>query len=168
MTLPTSGALSLSQIQGEFGGSNPISLSEYYAGGSFVPSGTSGTNGSVPSSGAIDINIFYGTSAYIAISSVDIGTDQENDTLSNVGELSSAATVTGGTPASYTYTWNYTQFNGSYPVLSATGANTSAFDLKILFDNTDEVSQWHVNCTVSDGRSSLTSSTVVWTYQTVY
>jgi len=53
MTLPSSGPLSLSDIQGEFGGSNPISLSEYYAGGGLVPSGTSGTYGAVPSSGTI-------------------------------------------------------------------------------------------------------------------
>ena len=64
MTLPTSGALSLSDIQGEFGGSNPISLSEYYAGGGLVPAGTTGTNGAVPSSGAISIANFYGTSNF--------------------------------------------------------------------------------------------------------
>ena len=38
MTLPASGTLSFSQIQTEFGGSNPISLSEYYRNGSRVPS----------------------------------------------------------------------------------------------------------------------------------
>lgn len=38
MTLPASGTLSFSQIQTEFGGSNPISLSEYYKNGSNVPS----------------------------------------------------------------------------------------------------------------------------------
>ena len=65
MTLPTSGPLSLADIQGEFGGSNPISLSEYYAGGAYVPAGTTGTNGPVPSSGAISISNFYGTSAVI-------------------------------------------------------------------------------------------------------
>lgn len=65
MTLPTSGPLSLADIQGEFGGSNPISLSEYYAGGAYVPAGTTGTNGPVPSSGAISISNFYGTSAVV-------------------------------------------------------------------------------------------------------
>jgi hypothetical protein len=39
MTLPSSGTLSLSDLQGEFGGSNPISMSEYYK---------SGNNGYVP------------------------------------------------------------------------------------------------------------------------
>jgi hypothetical protein len=62
MALPTSGPLSLSDIQTEFGGTNPISLNEYYAGGSFVPAGTTGTNGAVPSSGTISISNFYGTS----------------------------------------------------------------------------------------------------------
>lgn len=63
MALPTSGPLSLANIQTEFGGANPISLSEYYAGGSLVPAGTTGTNGAVPSSGTISIANFYGTSA---------------------------------------------------------------------------------------------------------
>lgn len=61
MALQTSGAISLADIQTEFGGSNPISLSEYYAGGSYVPSSSSGTYGSVPTSGAISFQIFYGT-----------------------------------------------------------------------------------------------------------
>lgn len=62
MTLQTSGAITLADIQTEFGGTNPISLSEYYAGGTYVPSGTTGTNGAVPSSGAISLWHFYGTS----------------------------------------------------------------------------------------------------------
>jgi hypothetical protein len=62
MALPSSGPLTLAQIQGEFGGSNPISLSEYYAGGGLVAAGTSGTYGAVPSSGTISIQNFYGTS----------------------------------------------------------------------------------------------------------
>jgi hypothetical protein len=62
MPLPSSGPLTLANIQTEFGGSNPISLSEYYAGGGLVPAGTSGTYGAVPSSGTISIRNFYGTS----------------------------------------------------------------------------------------------------------
>ena len=45
MTLQASGAIALSEIQSEFGGSNPISLSEYYRGGSYVnPTLTYGLN----------------------------------------------------------------------------------------------------------------------------
>lgn len=52
MPLQSSGAISLSQIQAEFGGSNPISLSEYY-----------GAASGIPSSGTISMNQFYGKSA---------------------------------------------------------------------------------------------------------
>jgi len=45
MTLQTSGAISLSQVQSEFGGGNPISMSEYYRGGSYVPTSVGGSAG---------------------------------------------------------------------------------------------------------------------------
>ena len=43
MALQTSGAISLLNLQNEFGGSNPINLSEYYRGGGLVPSTASTT-----------------------------------------------------------------------------------------------------------------------------
>lgn len=52
MALQSSGAISLNDIQNEFGGSNPISLSEYYG----VASG-------IPSSGQISVSQFYGASS---------------------------------------------------------------------------------------------------------
>lgn len=73
MTLPSSGALTLADIQGEFGGSNPISLSEYYAGGGLVPAGTTGTYGAVPSSGTISVANFYGTSNQLPLRWGDTG-----------------------------------------------------------------------------------------------
>lgn len=65
MAIPSSGPVSFSAIQTEFGGSNPIGLNEYYAGGANVPSGTSGTYGAVPTSGTISVRNFYGTSDVI-------------------------------------------------------------------------------------------------------
>jgi len=65
MTLPAyPNAISLQQIQAEFGGpSSNIALENYYAGGANVPSGTtSPTSGAVPSSGAISLENFWGTS----------------------------------------------------------------------------------------------------------
>lgn len=56
MALQSSGAISLANIQTEFGGSNPISLSEYYRGGSYVTDNNTG----VPTSGAIQLDDFYG------------------------------------------------------------------------------------------------------------
>jgi hypothetical protein len=43
MALPASGAISLSQVQTEFGGANPIDMSEYYRGGANVPASKSVT-----------------------------------------------------------------------------------------------------------------------------
>jgi hypothetical protein len=56
MALQSSGAISLANIQSEFGGSNPISLSEYYRNGAY----TTSNNTNVPTSGAISIDNFYG------------------------------------------------------------------------------------------------------------
>ena len=61
MTLASSGALTLADIQGEFGGSNPIGLNEYYRGGSLVPNHSNTT--SIPTSGTIQVDDFYGTSS---------------------------------------------------------------------------------------------------------
>jgi hypothetical protein len=59
MALPTSGPLSLNDIAGEFGGSVPHSLSEYYG----VASG-------IPTSGTISIDDFYGASAALSTHSL--------------------------------------------------------------------------------------------------
>lgn len=48
-------------LQGEFGGSNPISLSEFYRGGGAVPN--TGTNSRIPTSGAISMGDFFGGEA---------------------------------------------------------------------------------------------------------
>ena len=61
MTLQSSGAISLSNIASEFGGSTPHSLSEYYRGGGLVPN-HSNTN-SIPTSGQISFSQFYGANA---------------------------------------------------------------------------------------------------------
>ena len=58
--LPTSGTIALSQLQTEFGGSNPIGLSEYYRGGLLVPN--TAANGNIPISGTISMTNFYGAS----------------------------------------------------------------------------------------------------------
>ena len=64
MAIKAAGTLSFSEIQAEFGGAHPISLSEYYRGGGRVPSGTS----AIPASGAIRLSNFYGTSNIVTSS----------------------------------------------------------------------------------------------------
>ena len=69
MALPISGPISLSQVQGEFGGANPISLIEYYRGGPY----TTSNNTSVPTSGAISLSNFYGATRSVVVAYNVIG-----------------------------------------------------------------------------------------------
>lgn len=55
--LPGSGAISFSDLQTTFGGANPISLSEYYRGGSYVPSAISYSNYTTGISGGYTNNV---------------------------------------------------------------------------------------------------------------
>lgn len=57
MALQSSGIIKLSEIQGEFGGNNPISMQEYYRNGAYV----TGNNPNIPTSGKILMSNFYGT-----------------------------------------------------------------------------------------------------------
>jgi len=79
MALQTSGLIDMTDIVQEFTPSwitdinDPNYLadwavSDFYAGGSIVPSGTTGTYGAVPSSGTISLKNFYGTSAIASLS----------------------------------------------------------------------------------------------------
>ncbi len=108
MALQSSGAIKLSEIQTEFGGTNPVSLSEYYSGGSFVPSGTSG----VPASGTVSVGDFYGASNQYSFSissntanadiralAVSDGWDEQTPLVANINSgvtLYSSSTSTGG------------------------------------------------------------------------
>jgi hypothetical protein len=58
MTIVASGTIALTNIQTEFGGSNPIGLNEYYKGGAYVTTNDYAPN--VPSSGVISLSNFYG------------------------------------------------------------------------------------------------------------
>jgi hypothetical protein len=61
MAIVSSGAVSLSAIQTEFGGSNPIGLSEYYQGGSIIGAGV--YPNTIPTSGTIQLDDFYSSKA---------------------------------------------------------------------------------------------------------
>ena len=88
MALPSSGTLSINDIVGEFGGSAPHALSEYYRGGSLVPDVTQ--NSSVPASGTIKITDFYGAVNYTPLSILGNAAWLQSSTTST----SSAQTVT--------------------------------------------------------------------------
>jgi hypothetical protein len=62
MVLQSTGVISLANIQTEFGGSNPISLNEYYLNGVYTTG--AGAVG-IPTSGQISLSSFYGKSKVI-------------------------------------------------------------------------------------------------------
>lgn len=59
MALQASGPITLAQVQSEFGGAAPISISEYYRNGPFTPDHSG--NLSVPTGGTIRLGNFYST-----------------------------------------------------------------------------------------------------------
>lgn len=117
MALPSSGTITLAQIQTEFGGSNPVGLSEYYRGGLYVTA----NNTNVPTSGAISLSNFYGavkqfsftissnkTNASLRTLAIDAGWNQAdrlvatiaaNVVLSANSTAASALTVSGSYPS---------------------------------------------------------------------
>lgn len=90
MALPSSGPLTLADIQAEFGGSNPISLSEYYRGGLYVTA----NNTNVPTSGVIQLNNFYGAVKQFSFTiSSSFTTTQDLRTLALAAGWDSASPV---------------------------------------------------------------------------
>lgn len=65
MTIVASGSITLPNIETEFGGEAPTSLSEYYRGGAYITAKPS-WNGTIPTSNAISIGDFYGKTKYTA------------------------------------------------------------------------------------------------------
>lgn len=116
MTLQTSGAISLSQVQSEFGGSNPISMSEYYRGGANVPTTVTGSPGAWSSYQA-NVSTYYwsdvGNSGTVMIewNNVQVGSFQSSATTFTAGGyeyekgtlFSSSGGGKGGGPTTYYY-----------------------------------------------------------------
>lgn len=125
MTLPVNpNAISLSAIQHEFGGSNPISLSEYYAGGSQVAAGTlgypDGVGTVIPSSGQIKLGNFHGSSNSftLTISSNTLELNVRNQAIS-AGWDQNTKLIIVVNPNVYVYSDNTSNpamlFTGDYP-----------------------------------------------------
>ena len=112
MTITSSGVISINSLVGEYGGSTPHAMNEYYRGGSLVANHSN--NGNVPTSGLIDLQDFYGANntspndlvcvITVGQSSVKYGEEGYNSTigLSQFGSISDSALNIGGT--SYTVT----------------------------------------------------------------
>lgn len=126
MAVPTiPSAIALTDIQTEFGGSNPIAINEYYSGGTYVPSGTANaTSVTIPTTGQIAFSNFSGAAAgYLPIvKAFDI---YDQDFLSAVATVVWYGIGTKNwSPTSYT-TCNVTTYEWA-----TIGAN-SAYDLRV-------------------------------------
>lgn len=66
MALPSIGPISFLDIQTQFGGSNPISMNEYYSNGANVDKFVEGDLGFIPESGALGVNRFLGSPKTLA------------------------------------------------------------------------------------------------------
>ena len=150
MALPSSGPLSLADIQTEFGGGNPISLSEYYAGGGLVPPGTTGTYGAVPSSGEISIRNFYGTSAAVPLSII-ISPSNIANTRTGSGSITSdpATGIASGGSGGYSYAWTFISGN-SYTINTPSTATTSF----TTFLSAGQIKSGVYRCTVTDSSAA--------------
>jgi len=114
MALQSSGAISLLDVQNEFGGSNPIGINEYY-----------GVAAGVPSSGTISLYDFYGKSAYtwiqFSMGYRDVNTANNQDYF--VG-----TTITPGSSASpATFIINFITLNPGYVQLYVGGSLSITF-----------------------------------------
>lgn len=95
MTIKASGTLSFSEIQAEFGGAHPISLSEYVRGGSRVPN--SAVNNAIPTTTSnIKVSQFYNTTRWDTSRTETITTSNTNWTPAYEGWTSATVYVIGG------------------------------------------------------------------------
>jgi len=115
MTLQSSGSISSSQIQTEFGGSNPISMSQYY-----------GLDSGVPTNGPIKFSDFYGkilnaTRTLTSAQNFNARSDFENNATIVGGKKTSSSVYTNNQAVKY-----YITVNGT---IGATDTGSYAFDV---------------------------------------
>lgn len=173
MALPASGQLSFSQLQGEFGGANPISFSEYYRGGAYVPNGPAGNN-NIATGGAISMGQFYnGVKATIVnqfggtLDTSRIGTAATSITLNFSSDGSVSAGLTG------TQNFNGAQGdlwfnpptsgvgNGYYILATLTSGTTPNSGVMGTWQQLNVNRSWVVNSGTGGG-SSYKSSTILF------
>ena len=121
MTIVASGTISINSLVGEYGGSAPHAMNEYYRGGSLVSDHSNNAN--VPTSGTIDLQDFYGANnsspdelvcvITVGQSSVKYGEEGYNSTigLSQFGSISDSSLNIGGTAYTVTDIMSNTDFS---------------------------------------------------------
>lgn len=133
-TIPT--AISLTNIQTEFGGANPISINEYYSGGTYVGAGkANSTSVAIPSSGTISFANFSGAIAFVPVThTYDTGTNA-TETVPT-GAVQVVITIWGGGGSGGSTGFNSTSVasgggGGGYSTktIAVTGGNTLTYNV---------------------------------------
>jgi hypothetical protein len=134
MAIVSEGTVSLADIQTEFGGESPTSISEYYRDGAY----TTSNNTNVPTSGEISISDFYGASL-VTSGTVTFDTAGSHSWTVPSGTTSVTVTVNGGDGggASGYYTYN-AKFNSYTPQFGGNGgsAGTSSATFSVTSGET--------------------------------
>ena len=122
MVLPTSGSLSLSDIAAEFDPDYPdfpYDLSDFYAGGRYVPTGArNGAGRAIPAAGALALSDFYGASSIGPAVAPRLSITPVGD-VDEGGAITLTVTPTGGRYDTIAYQWAAAEG-------SITGAGASA------------------------------------------
>jgi hypothetical protein len=154
MTVPAV-TVALTDIQTEFGGSNPISLSEYYKGGSYVMAGVTDPN-TIPASGQISLSDFR--SAYtgpLSVTMVPAGASGSSSTTGVLATNDVKATASDGSGPYVSYAWS--KVSGDTVTIDHQGAHTTSFSKNFSsYGTADAVYE----CTVTDSASATASAQV--------
>jgi len=146
MTITSSGVISINSLVGEYGGSAPHAMNEYYRGGSLVANHSN--NGNVPTSGTIDLQDFYGANNtspndLVCVITPDEETGKYPDTGYSAGEgfgsASDATINVGGT---------------SYTLVDAQNSAAILYQSKIAFSGGAQPAISHVTISSSQATSS--------------
>jgi hypothetical protein len=137
MTLPSeNNPISLGKIQTEFGGSDPISVTEYYRSGSYV-SGSGNAN--IPTSGALSLSNFYGKRKAV-FGCTDPNASNYNPNATDSNGNCSYPPIRGCTdPSAENYNPNATENDGScrYPSPPDDRKTYEVIGVRRYFNNTN-------------------------------
>jgi len=154
MTLQASGAISLADVQVEFGGSNPIGINEYY-----------GRATGIPGSGTISLYDFYGKSAAGAYTwtGFSMGYFYGNVATNQAYEVGTTITPgSGGSPATFiinnnTLSPGYLQlYVGGSLSITFSGAQTNTSHVSSFGSSSLQFRSTVVDTSSNDGARILT------------
>lgn len=189
MAVPTTN-VSLGSIQTEFGGSAPISINEYYRGGTYVPIGTTSSYGTIPTSGQIDFGVFRGTSKGLDSQVVTVGYASDPTFYSYGSEPGYYGSISDGTSNIYSgasiLALNYFYYygnelvptfdsvifivsgnspNSGWSTMSINGINFSRSGATYYYDSGQNKTSWYWNTPGLNpfGTTIGATKTVIWT-----